>query len=148
MLAYTNDTYNFSFKYNASLKVRYNEDTLISLTDDINSLVMDVIATKREEESGKELSELGVGYVNLLRIYNENIDYSIMNDETIDIYGGKYKARRVDIKVANGDDVCYETAILIPADDREITMVFRSLESNYETNKDKIDKIVKSIIVM
>lgn len=142
---YLNDTYRFSFNYIATYKEFYNPNTLISLQNYDGSIIIDVVATKNESSYTKSISELGEGYVNLLKIFNEDYNYEIIKDETVRISGGKSEAREVTVKINDGKNIQIERAVLIPALGREITFVIRGTEKAMDQKAKQIDKIVKSI---
>lgn len=144
-LVYRSEKYGFSFKYSATYSQRYNENTLITLVNYNNSILIDAIATENTNGYTRDISELGEGYVNLLKVFNEDYEYETLNDETITISNTKTKARRVTVKVIDGDNVHVETAVLIPATNREITIVFRGTEKEMLKKEKQIDGIINSI---
>ncbi len=144
-LKYTSEDYNFSFNCSADYKEIYSEKAVYSFKNYDKGIVLNVTAMRNNGKKNKDISELGNGYVNMLKIYNEEAKYEILKDETIKISDEKVDAREVIVKITEKDSCQIDRTILIPVDDREITFMFRGNEKNMQENTQNIDKVIKSI---
>ena len=144
-IMYRNTEFRFSFKYSARWEEKYNESTLITLRNSNGSVEINVIARENTEGYSKSVSELGEGYINLLKVFNEEATYEVLSDETIMINGNKTKAQKVSFKETKKGNTECETAVLSPVSNREITITIRGTEEGMKKNEKQINKVIDSI---
>ena len=145
MKTYKNDEYGFSFKYRATYIEKYNKDLLCLLKNSNNGIEISATARKDTGERLKTLSQIGEGFANLLKIYKENYKIEMVSNETIIVSDG-VKAQKVVVDITTTDnEKAQEIAVLIPAEGREITIVFFGTEGEISKNENEINKVIKSI---
>ena len=141
---YKNEEYGFSFKYRATFMEKYDKDLLIWLRNEAGTMEISAVAKKVEKKTDKTLEESGIGYANLIKALDSEKDVQILSNETIRISKNSVEAQKVFVKVS-GKTVAKEVAILIPLDDREITIRIIGGETVIDKNQGEIEKIIESI---
>ena len=145
MKTYKSDEYGFSFKYRATYIEKYNKDLLCLFKNNSTGIEISATARKDTGELLKTLTQIGEGFVNLLKIYKENYTIEIVSNETITISDGVEAQKVVAETTTTDNEKMREVAVLIPAEGREITIVFFGAKDEISKNENEINKVIKSI---
>ncbi len=143
---YKSEEYDFSFKYKATYAEKYNKDLLVYLKDNVSGIEISATARRTTEELKKTFTELGEGFANLIKIYNDNYyDVTLQENETILIWDDVWVQKATVDMLTNNNEQVREIAVLIPLDDREITIVFFGSKEQIIEKEYEIEKVIKSI---
>lgn len=145
MKTYKNEEYNFSFKYRATFVEKYNKDLLVFLKDNISGIEISATARRTTGELKKTFTELGEGFANLIKIYKDNYDVTLQENETILIWDDVWIQKVTVDMMTNDNEQIREIAVMIPLDDREITIIFFGMKEQIIEKEYEIEKVIKSI---
>lgn len=143
-VTYQNKEYGFSFRYPVTYEERPNEKALFFLRNKNSKIEISVTAKKVSQKYDKSLEELGKRYATNLSIYYEKGEVENLENKTITL-STKQQAQQVTTKISYTDEMAKEVAILIPLEDREITIIMVGTENAMDKNQKQIEEIIHSI---
>lgn len=139
---FKSDEFGFSIKYTAKY-VSEISDKILNVRNSINKIKLTVAGTYNS--SNLELDKIRENYITTMKIFNDSQEITVLENENIMI--GNNEVGKVTFKIKNRENTTKVLSILIPLEDREITVMINGEEETFNKNIKEIENIINSIII-